>query len=75
MPYSLRDGNYYCTLATFVAYDAVTFEEFNVLIPAESKFVEIISKFFRKINAVEHISAVSKEIDRAFKRLQPPKGI
>ena len=75
MPYGLRDGNYYCTLATFVAYDAATFEEFNFLIPAESKFVEIISKFFRKIKIVEHISTVSKEIDRAFKRLQPPKGI
>ena len=75
MPYGLRDGNYYCTLATFVAYDAVTFEEFDFLMPAESRFVEIISKLFRKIKAAEHISIVSKEIDRAFKRLLPPKGI
>ena len=75
MPYSLRNGNYYCTLATFVAYDAVTFEEFNFLTPTESRFVEIISKFFRKIKTVEHISIVSKEIDRAFKDLQPQKGI
>jgi len=75
MPYRLRDGNYYCTLATFIAYDAATFEEFNFLKPAESEFVDIISKFFRKIKAVEHISTVSEEIDRAFKRLQPAKGI
>ena len=75
MPYTLRDGNYYCTLATFIAYDAVTFEEFNFLMPAESNFVEILSKFFRKIKAVEHISIVSKEIDRVSKRLLPPKGI
>ena len=75
MPYSLRDGNYYCTLATFVAYDAATFEEFNFLTPTESRFVEIISKFFRKIKTVEHISIVGKEIDRAFKGLQPQKGI
>ena len=71
LPYSLRDGNYYCTLATFVAYDAGTFEEFNFLIPSESKFVEIISKFFRKIKKVEHMSTVSIEIDRVFKRIQP----
>jgi len=69
LPYRLRDGNYYCTLATFVAYDAATFEEFNFLKPAESEFVEIISKLFKKIKAVEHISTVSTEIDRAFKRL------
>jgi hypothetical protein len=75
MPYRLRDGNYYCTLATFIAYGAATFEEFNFLKPAESEFVDIISKFFRKIKAVEHISTVSEEIDRAFKRLQPAKGI
>ena len=75
MPYSLRDGNYYCTLATFMAYDAVTLKELNFLIPAESKFVEIISMFFRKIKSAKNISTASKEIDRAFKRLQPPKGI
>ena len=75
MPYTLRDGNYYCTLATFIAYDAITFEEFNFLMQAECRFVEMISKFFRKITAVEHISIVSVEIDRAFKRLLPPKGI
>ncbi len=70
MPYRLRDGNYYSTLATFIAYDAGTFEEFNFLTPAEAIFVDIISKLFRKIKAIEHISTVSEEIDRAFKR--PP---
>ena len=75
MPYSLRDGNYYCTLATFVAYEATTFEEFNFLTPAEFRFVETISKIFRKIETVEHIPLVSKEIDRAFKDLLPQMGI
>lgn len=69
LPYRLRDGNYYCTLATFVAYDAAAFEECHFLKPAESEFVEIIAKLFKKIKAVEHISPVSTEIDRAFKRL------
>lgn len=70
MPYHLRDGNYYCTLATFIAYDAAFVEEFNFLKPTESEFVDILSKLFKKIETVEHISSVSEEIDRAFKRLE-----
>ena len=75
MPYSLRDGNYYCTLVTFVAYGSTTLEGFNFLTPAEYRFVETISKFFRKFETVEHIPLFSKEIDRAFKDLQPQMGI
>jgi hypothetical protein len=75
IPYSLRDGNYYCTLAAFVAYGAATFEECKFLSLAESRFVAIISKFFKKIKTVEHISMVSNEIDKAFKDLLPQMGI
>ena len=75
LPYDLRDGYYYTTLATFLAYGAVTLEDFNFLKPREIEFVEIISKLFSKIKELSQISTVAQEIDGAFERLYPPKGV
>jgi hypothetical protein len=74
MPYNLRDGYYYCTLATFIAYDAVTLGDLNFLNLNEARFVESISAFFKKIKEAKHVSSVSKEIEGAFKRLNSPRG-
>jgi hypothetical protein len=63
MPYNLRDGYYYCTLATFVAYNAVTLGDLNLIKPYEALFVEEISEFFKKIKKAKHVAIVSKEID------------
>jgi hypothetical protein len=74
MPYDLRNGYYYSTLATFLAYDAVTLADFGFLQPTEVRFVEIISDLFRKIEEVKEIPVVANEIDGAFEQLFPPKG-
>ena len=75
MPYELRDGYYYCTLATFIAYGAVTFGEIRFLKPSESKFVDAIAKYFGKIKGIEDILVVTEVIGGIFARLYPPRGV
>ena len=75
LPYVLRDGYYYTSLATFLAYGAVTLEDFNFLKPSEAKFVEIISTFIGKIERAEEIPTAAREIEGVFKELYPPKGV
>jgi hypothetical protein len=59
LPQNLRDGYFYCTLATFLAYGAVRLEELGFLQAAEARFVEVISHTFRKIKALQDIARVS----------------
>ncbi len=75
LPYDLRDGYFYSTLATFLAYGAVTLADFEFLHANEVRFVEIISKFFGEISSVKKIPMAAHEIDKGFERLYPPKGI
>ena len=75
LPYGLRDRYYYTSLATFLAYGAVTLKDFNFLQPSEGKFVEIISRFFGQIEKAEEIPIAAKQIEGVFKELYPPKGI
>jgi len=74
LPHELRDGYYYCTLATFLAYDAITMADIHFLKSEEARFTGIISRFFRKILGPEDISWVSNEIAQVFDRLSPPPG-
>ena len=75
LPDKLRDGYYYCTLATFWAYEAVTLEDINFLKPSEAIFSQLISRFFKKIKEVKDLPLAINDIDDAFKRLYPPKGV
>lgn len=75
LPDDMRDTYYYCTLATFLAYEAVTFEDISFLKPQEARFVQITSGMFRRIKVVEDIPMVAQEIGEAFARLFPPPGI
>jgi hypothetical protein len=75
LPYKLRNGYYYCTLATFLAYEAVTLAQLEFLQTAEARFTEVISKFFRKIKEAKDLPLACEEINQAFARLFPPMGI
>lgn len=72
LPHNLRNGYYYCTLATFLAYEAASLEELKFLKPSEARFVEIISRIFLKIKDVQDIARVSGEVDEVFKHLHAP---
>lgn len=74
LPYTLRDGYYYCTLATFLAYGAVTLADIHFLKPAEAKFVGLLAALFGKIKEARDVSPVGAEIYQAFIRLYPPPG-
>lgn len=74
LPYNMRDGYYYCTLATFLAYEAVTFADIHFLKASEARFTEIISRFLRKVNEAKDIPLISLEIGQVFARLYPPAG-
>jgi hypothetical protein len=71
LPHELRDTHYYCTLATFIAYDAVVPENCSFLNHQEAYFIEKISKSYRKIKRIEDIPLVSREVDEAFRSLGP----
>ena len=73
LPQELKDANYYCTLATFIAYDAVVLGDCSFLNRNEAYFVGVISKFYRKIKRIEDIPLISHEVDEAF-RSQGPFG-
>jgi hypothetical protein len=75
LPYALRDGYYYTSLATFLAYGAGTLKDFNFLKPSEAKFVETISRLLGKIEKAEEIPTAAREIESVFKQLYPPKGV
>ncbi|MEW6387559.1 MAG: hypothetical protein AB1491_08595 [Thermodesulfobacteriota bacterium] len=75
LPYELRDGYFYCTLATFLAYDAVTPEDITFVKPAEGEMVEILAIFFEKIREVKDIPRIIEKISDIFPRLQPPPGV
>lgn len=75
LPYTLRDEYYYTTLATFLAYSAVTLIDLDFLKPSEARFVEIISKLFSKIERLEQVPAVAQDIEVTFVRLYPPRGV
>ncbi len=74
-PYDLRDGYYYCSLATFLAFDAVSTKDFNFLKPSESAFVERIAKVLIKIKDSEDIYTASIKIGDIFDNLYPPRGV
>lgn len=74
VPYELRDGYFYCTQATFLAYGAVTLADIQFLKPAEARFTEIVSNSFREIRGALDIPLVSLKIARTFDRLYPPPG-
>ena len=71
LPHELRDANYYCTLATFIAYDAVVLRDCRFLNHNEAYFVGMISDFYRKIKRTEDIPLISSEVDEAFRSLGP----
>ena len=71
LPNNLRDGYFYCTLATFLAYDAVTINDLNFLNPDEVRFVEIVSNCFKQLKNANDILSVNKNISTIFDQLFP----
>jgi hypothetical protein len=70
LPDRLRDGYYYCTLATFLAYDAISFKDINFLKVHEARLVEQIAKCFRKIREPRKLPLIMKKIGEVFEN--PP---
>lgn len=66
VPSRLRDSYFYLTLATFLAYEAVTFPDIIFLQSWEARYVDLISNLFRKIQNSKDISLVSKKIEGVF---------
>jgi hypothetical protein len=75
LPYEMRDGYFYCTLATFLAYGAVTWGDVTFVKPAEGQMVEILAGLFRQIKDIQDIPRVSQELSDIFPRLHPPPGV
>ena len=75
IPDEMREGYFYCTLATFLAYDAVTPGDITFLQPAEGQMVEILAGFFRQIKDIQDIPRISQELSDVFPRLHPPPGV
>jgi hypothetical protein len=71
VPPNLRDAYYYCTLATFLAYEAVTLADLHFLTPKEAGLVQTISRIFKKIKEVEDIPGASQEIGEILDGLYP----
>jgi hypothetical protein len=74
LPHNLRDPYYYCTLATFIAYEAVTFGDIHFLTSREARLVNTISAIFKQIKEVKDIPGASQEISQVFDRIQSPGG-
>ncbi|MFQ6050164.1 MAG: hypothetical protein ACE5K4_00545 [Candidatus Hydrothermarchaeota archaeon] len=74
-PYELRDGYYYCSLATFLAFDAVSKEDFSFLKTSESTFVGKIAEALTDIKDSEDILTANNKIGEIFDNLYPPRGI
>lgn len=71
LPDDLRNGYFYCTLATFIAYDAVTFNDFSFLGKDEVRFVEKISNCFKQLENESDIVSVNNDIGIIFDKLFP----
>ncbi len=68
VPEKWRDEYYYCTLATFLAYQAISFKDINFLKVPEAKLVDQLSRLFTRIQeardipgTIERLSAVFEE--------------
>lgn len=68
LPPALRDGYYYCTLATFLAYGAVTVEDLPFLTSPEARLAGLISQFFLKITQAGDIVRISQDLARCLAR-------
>jgi hypothetical protein len=75
LPDEMRDGYFYCSLATFLAYDAVTLGEITFMKPAEGRLAEILAGIFRQIKDIPDLPKVCREISDIFPRLHPPPGV
>jgi len=72
VPPRLRDAYFYLTLATFLAYEAVTLAEALFLSQKEAEFVAPLAPLFKKIKAIEDISPVSRQLELAMSPILPP---
>jgi len=71
VPPRFRDAYFYLTLATFLAYEAVTLADLTFLNSKEAEFTATLSLLFRKINETQDISPVCQEIERAGSPILP----
>lgn len=74
VPSALRDGYFYCTQATFLAYGAVTGADLRFCRPGEIHFTEILSRLFLKIEQAADLPLVASLIGETFSRFYPPGG-
>ena len=71
VPPKLRDAYFYLTLATFLAYEAVTLAEAFFLNQGEADFVAPLALLFEKIKDIEDIPPVSRELEAAVSPILP----
>jgi len=64
VPPRLRNAYFYLTLATFLAYEAVTLADLSFLTGKEAEFTATLSLLFRKINETQDIPLVCQEMER-----------
>lgn len=76
VPPRLRDAYFYLTLATFLAYDAVTLADAPFLDAREAKVAATLALLFREITAIEDLPRVCRLIQDAsapfFAPTRPP---
>ena len=72
VPSQLRDAYFYLTMATFLAYEAVTLADAPFLNQREAEFVAPLALLFEKIAEIKDIPRISRDLEATVSSIFPP---